>query len=41
MPGWEAQLGPTKTSRVAAYVLSLKNTNVPGKERQGEEEKAP
>jgi len=36
MPPWAAVLGPERTARVAAYVLSLEGTNVPGKEPQGE-----
>jgi cytochrome c oxidase cbb3-type subunit I/II len=35
MPAWKSQLGRTKTSHVVAYVLSVRNTNVPGKEAQG------
>ena len=37
MPSWGPVLGPAKVSEVVAYVLSLRNTNVPGKEPQGEE----
>ncbi len=36
MPAWMNQLGPTRTQTVLSYVLTLKNTNVPGKEPQGE-----
>lgn len=37
MPAWGPQLGPQKVSNVVAYVLTLKNTNVPdGKAPQGE-----
>jgi len=36
MAAWGGQLGPTRTQTVAAYVLTLRNTNVPGKEPQGE-----
>jgi len=37
MPAWGAQLGSRKTPLVTAYVLSLRNTNVPGgKPPQGE-----
>lgn len=38
MPAWEPSLGPRKTQVVAAYVLSLKGKNVPGKEPQGQAE---
>jgi cytochrome c oxidase cbb3-type subunit 3 len=38
MPAWEPSLGPRKTQVVAAYVLSLKGKNVPGKEPQGQQE---
>jgi cytochrome c oxidase cbb3-type subunit 3 len=30
MPAWGPQLGPTRTQAVAAYVLTLRNTNIPG-----------
>lgn len=37
MPAWGPQLGEAKTQAVSAYVLSLRNTNVPGgKAPQGE-----
>ena len=36
MPAWESSLGPRKTQVVAAFVLSLKGKNVPGKAPQGE-----
>lgn len=36
MPAWMNQLGPTRTQTVLAYVLTLRDTNVPGKEPQGE-----
>lgn len=36
MPGWGPMLGPERSIRAAAYVLTLRNTNVPGKEPQGE-----
>ncbi|PIV80867.1 cytochrome oxidase subunit III [bacterium CG17_big_fil_post_rev_8_21_14_2_50_64_8] len=36
MPAWMNQLGPTRTQSVLAYVLTLRDTNVPGKESQGE-----
>lgn len=36
MPPWGTILGSDRTARVAAYVLSLEGTDVPGKEPQGE-----
>jgi cytochrome c oxidase cbb3-type subunit III len=36
MPSWGAILGPEKVKQLAAFVLTLRNTNVPGKEPQGE-----
>ena len=39
MPGWEQSLGHRKTEKVAAFVLSLRGTNVPGKPAQGAEDK--
>lgn len=38
MPAWGGQLGPTRTRAVVAYVVSLRGTNVPGKEPQGQPE---
>ncbi len=39
MPTWGPQLGDVKVASVVAYVLSIRNTNVPnGKPPQGEEE---
>ena len=35
MPAWGQVLGPTSTQQVVAYVLSLKDTNVPGKAPEG------
>jgi cytochrome c oxidase cbb3-type subunit 3 len=35
MPAWLPQLGEQKVREVAAYVLSIKNTEVPGKAPQG------
>lgn len=35
MPGWEATLGSGRVQRLTAFVLSVKNTNVPGKAPQG------
>ena len=37
MVAWGNQLGPSRVRSVVAYILSLRNTNVPGKEPQGEE----
>jgi cytochrome c oxidase cbb3-type subunit 3 len=37
MPAWGPQLGDTRVAAVVAYVLSIKNTHVPGgKEPQGQ-----
>lgn len=41
MPAWGAILGAKATREVAAYVLSLRNSNVPGKAPEGAEESAP
>jgi len=38
MPAWESTIGPRKTQLVAAYVLSIRGKNLPGKEPQGTEE---
>jgi len=39
MPTWGPQLGDAKVASVVAYVLSIRNTNVPnGKAPQGEQE---
>jgi cytochrome c oxidase cbb3-type subunit 3 len=35
MPAWGASLGPEAVRRATAFVLSLRNTNVPGKPAQG------
>lgn len=35
MPAWSAVLGPKATRAVTAYVLSVRNTNVPGKAPEG------
>jgi len=40
MVAWGNQLGPARVQAVTAFVLSIKNTNVPGKEPQGELESA-
>jgi len=39
MVAWGNQLGPARVQAVTAFVLSIKNTNVPGKEPQGEPER--
>jgi cytochrome c oxidase cbb3-type subunit III len=36
MPAWMNQLGPSRVQTVLAYVLTLKDTNVPGKAPEGE-----
>lgn len=36
MPAWEPVLGEERIEAVVAFVLTVKNTNVPGKEPQGE-----
>ena len=36
MVAWSGQLGPSRVQDVTAFVLTLKGTNVPGKEPQGE-----
>lgn len=36
MPNWGAPLGAAAVRRLSAYVVSLRDTNVPGKEPQGE-----
>lgn len=41
MPAWGAMLGAKATRDVTAYVLSLRNSNVPGKPPEGTEEPAP
>lgn len=38
MPAWEPVLGADRVQKVAAFVLSLKGKNVPGKAPQGEPE---
>lgn len=38
MPAWGAPLGHDKTLAVTAFVLSIKNTEVPGKAPQGQKE---
>ena len=36
MAAWGRQLGPERVDAVVAWVLTMRNTNVPGKEPQGE-----
>ncbi len=36
MPNWGPRLGQGATKQVVAYILTLRNTNVPGREPQGE-----
>jgi len=36
MAAWGSQLGPSRVEKLAAYVVSIKNTNVPGKAPEGE-----
>jgi cytochrome c oxidase cbb3-type subunit 3 len=36
MAAWGNQLGPRRVQDVVAYVLTIKNTNLPGKEPQGD-----
>lgn len=36
MVAWGNQLGPRRVQQVVSYILSLRNTNVPGKDPQGE-----
>lgn len=38
MPAWEPQLGARKTQALTAFVLSVRNTDVPGKAAQGVDE---
>ena len=38
MPPWGKILGPTRVRSLAAYVVSLKGKNLPGKEPQGQKE---
>lgn len=38
MPAWERTLGAERMRSLVAYLLTLKNTNVPGKPPQGEPE---
>jgi cytochrome c oxidase cbb3-type subunit 3 len=40
MVAWGGQLGPTRVQKVVAYILSIKDTNRPGKAPQGEPEAA-
>lgn len=36
MPGWGLLLGPGKTKQLAAYVLTIRDINLPGKAAEGE-----
>ena len=36
MEAWGQRLGPERVKQVAVFVLSIRNTNVPGKEPQGD-----
>jgi cytochrome c oxidase cbb3-type subunit III len=36
MVAWGSQLGPKRVNKIVSYVLTLKNTNVPGKAPEGE-----
>ncbi len=36
MPAWGSLLGPEKARQVTAYALTLRGTNIPGKQPQGE-----
>lgn len=36
MPAWGPTLGPQSVQRLTAFVLSIRNTNVPGKDPEGE-----
>ncbi len=38
MPEWGAALGKPKVKQVAAFVLTLRNTNLPGKAPQGQKQ---
>jgi cytochrome c oxidase cbb3-type subunit 3 len=40
MAAWGGQLGPSRVQDLVAFVLSIKNTNVPGKAPEGEPEAA-
>ncbi|MBC8422815.1 c-type cytochrome [bacterium] len=40
MAAWGSQLGPARVQDLTAYVISIKNTNVPGKAPEGEPEAA-
>jgi cytochrome c oxidase cbb3-type subunit III len=40
MVAWGGQLGPARVQKVVAYVLSIRDTNRPGKAPQGEREAA-
>lgn len=36
MPGWGGQLGETRVRNVVAYILSIRNTNIDGREPEGD-----
>jgi cytochrome c oxidase cbb3-type subunit 3 len=36
MPAWQNQLGPSRVHAVLSYVFTLRNTNVPGKDPEGD-----
>lgn len=36
MPGWGSSLGPQAVQQLTAFILSIRDTNVPGKEPQGD-----
>ncbi len=36
MPAWQNQLGPSRVQAVVSYVLTIRNTNVPGKAPEGQ-----
>jgi cytochrome c oxidase cbb3-type subunit III len=38
MPAWGPQLGEDRVREVVAYVISIRNTNLPGKPPQGQKE---
>ncbi|MBU0741384.1 c-type cytochrome [bacterium] len=40
MAAWGGQLGPSRVQDLVAFVISIKNTNVPGKAPEGEPEAA-
>ena len=40
MPAWKPTLGPAKVQELTAYIVSLRNTNVPGRAPEGQEYKS-